>query len=311
MEKKTAYDLIIIGSGPAGMSAAIYAARKGLSALVIGKMVGGQMTKSGEVQNYLGYGYTTGLELAEKFHKHLEDFKGLEHQHGTLVKSLKKKEKGFVAVMEDGERFRGRAVIIASGRIPRHLNVPGEEEFANRGVSYCEVCDAPLFKGKVTTVVGGGNSALEAVLSLAELSPKVYIVNINPQLAGDEVLRKRISEKKNVEVIGNALTVSINGKQVVESLTYKDKTTGKEGTLETEGVFIEIGSVPSVEFDKLTEKDKGGEIKVDNRNQTSVEGIFAAGDVTDIGFYQIIVAAGEGAKAALSAYDYLIRSEKD
>ena len=301
------YDLIIIGSGPAGMAAAIYAARKGLLTLIIGKEVGGQVSKTDVVENYLGFGSSTGTDLVKAFHQHSEEFENIEHLHDLSVKNIEKADKDFQVLLENGDFYKAKSLIIASGRNPRQLNVPGEMEFRNKGVSYCEVCDAPLFKGKTTAVIGGGNSALEAVLSLAKLCPTVYIININPALGGDKISQDKVKSFENVKIINNAQTLEIMGDKFVTGLKYKDLKTNKELKLDLQGVFIEIGWSPSVDFDKLTKKDKWNQIIIDKQCKTNIEGIFAAGDVTDVGFYQIIVAAGEGAKAALSAYQYLTR----
>ena len=302
------YDCLIIGAGPAGMTAGIYAVRKGLKTLVIGKEVGGQVEKSGEIENYLGFGSSNGAEVTQKFHQHIDEFENLEHKEGVLVTSLKKNNGNFLVRTEQGD-FTSKSVIIASGRNPRKLGVPGEEQFKNKGVTYCEVCDAPLFRDKVTAVIGGGNSGLEAAVSLALLSPKIYILNIDQELKGDEILTKKIESLKNVEVINNAQTLKIEGDKFVKSLTYRDRVSGQERKIDVEGVFIEIGYVPSNEFDKITKKDQWDQIEIDVDCRTSVLGVFAAGDVTNISFDQIIIAAGEGAKAALSAYQYLTRKE--
>ena len=302
------YDVIIIGSGPAGMTAAIYAVRKGLKTLVVGKEVGGQVAKSGEIENYLGFGSSNGAEVTEKFHQHVEDFENLEHKHPVMVTDLQKKNSHFQVKTDQGD-FEAKSVIIAAGRNPRKLGVPGEEEFKNKGVSYCDICDAPLFKNKVTAVVGGGNSGLEATVSLAALATKVYLLNIGEALTGDEVLQNKVKSLANVEVINNAKTTKIEGETFVKSLTYQDAKSGQEKRLEVDGIFIEVGYMPSIAFDKLTRKDKWGQIEIDVNCKTSVEGIFAAGDVTNIRDNQIIVAAGEGSKAALSAYEYLTRKE--
>ena len=246
--------------------------------------------------------------MTQKFHQHIDEFENLEHKEGVLVTSLKKNNGNFLVRTEQGD-FTSKSVIIASGRNPRKLGVPGEEQFKNKGVTYCEVCDAPLFRDKVTAVIGGGNSGLEAAVSLALLSPKIYILNIDQELKGDEILTKKIESLKNVEVINNAQTLKIEGDKFVKSLTYRDRVSGQERKIDVEGVFIEIGYVPSNEFDKITKKDQWNQIEIDVDCRTSVLGVFAAGDVTNISFDQIIIAAGEGAKAALSAYQYLTRKE--
>ena len=297
------HQVIIIGAGPAGMTAAIYCVRKGLTTLVIGKDIGGQVAKSGEVENWLGMGSTTGADLAATFHKHVEAFENIEHKHGVLVTELKKKNGGFV-VVTDEDTYEAEAVIIATGRKPRTLNVPGEQEFTNKGVSYCDVCDGPLFKGKDVAIVGGGNTAMEAAISMAALSPQVHVVSLTPQLTGDKILAKKITETNNITVISEASTKQIIGDTFVKGLVYTDNK-GKEHTIPVSAVFIEIGYIPSNTFETLTEKDEHNRIKVNSTCETNVKGLFAAGDATDIRDNQIVISAGEGAKAALSAFYYL------
>jgi len=303
------YDTIIIGSGPAGMTAAIYCARKGLQTLIIGKEVGGQVAKSAEIENYLGFGFSTGTDLTKQFHEHAKKFDNIEHIHDVLVKDIKQK-KDLVEISTDSNKtYQGKALIIASGRNPKQLGVPGEKEYANKGVSYCETCDGPLFKGKHTVVIGGGNSGLEAALSLAKICPKVYILEFSDSLKGDKILQDKINEFKNVEVILQAKTVEIKGDKYVKGLKYQDLKTNERKKIKCSGIFIEIGWIPSIDFDKITKKNKDNEIIVDKQCRTNIENIFAAGDITDIGYWQIIIAAGEGSKAALSAYDYLTKKK--
>ncbi len=304
--KNKIFDIAIIGLGPAGMTAAIYCVRKGLETLIIGKEVGGQVAKTGAVENYLGFGQTTGTQLSRQFDRHAESFKNIKHLHDIVVTDLRNNKSGIFEVLTARkDAFRSKAIIICSGRTPKRLNIPGEMEYRAKGVSYCEVCDAPIFSGKTTAVIGGGNSALEAVASLAPICPQVYLLNINADLGGDKVTQDKIRTYKNVKIINSARTLEILGDKFVTGLKYKDLKTGKINQLKTAGVFIEIGWEPAVNFDKLTKKDKYNQIIIGKQCQTSVPGIFAAGDVTDVGFYQIVVAAGEGAKAGLSAYRYL------
>lgn len=299
------YQVIIIGSGPAGMTAAIYCVRKGLDTLVIGKDVGGQVAKSGEIENWLGVGSTTGAELAQTFHHHVEGFDNITRKHGISVTNIKKLKNGFEVVTDD-DSYETEAIILATGRSPRKIGVPGETEYTNKGVSYCDVCDGPLFKGKDVAIVGGGNSAMEAALSMAALSPKVYIISLTPKLTGDAILIKKISNHNSIEVIYRATTKEILGDTFVNGLRYVDAE-GEEHTIEVKGVFIEVGYEPSDNFETLTKKDKHNRIKVNDVCETNVKGIFAAGDATSIRDNQIVVAAGEGAKAALSAFYYLAR----
>jgi len=301
------YDVIIIGSGPAGMTAGIYCARKGLATLIIGKIVGGQVSKSAEIGNYLGFGSSTGTELTKSFHEHIEKFKNIDHVHNVLVKKINKTKDEFSVQTDEKKVYKAKAMIIASGRNPRELGIPGEKEYRNKGLSYCETCDGPLFKGKDTAVIGAGNSGLEAVIALAKICKTVYLVNINDELGGDKILQDKVKSLKNVKILNKAQTTEVVGDKFVTGLRYKDLNDNKNKEIKLNGIFIEIGWVPSIDFDKLTEKNDKNEIKIDTKCRTSVEGIFAAGDITDIGIWQIIVAAGEGAKAAITANEYLAR----
>ncbi len=299
-------DVIIIGAGPAGLSAGVYCARKMLDTLVVSQNVGGQATWSWEVENYLGYQLITGVELAERFREHLENFR-VELREGRTVTSLSLSGEGFSVVTDRDGESRGRAVIVASGKVPRMLDVPGESEYRGRGVAYCSTCDAPLFRNRRVAVVGGGNSALDAALQLAAIAERVYVITVEAALGGDEIRRRQVLASPVVDVLSSAQVTSITGDRFVKGLTYSRE--GKEGALEVEGVFIEIGSVPSTSFlPPQVELNELGEVAVDSNNRTSVPGIFAAGDVTDVIEKQIIIAAGEGAKAALSAYAWLVES---
>lgn len=307
------YDVVIIGAGPAGISAAIYAVRKYLNTLVLTKILGGQAAISGDIENYLGYSLVTGPELAQKFRQHLEEFKeGCSLIEGIEVVNLKKdSEKNlFEVVTSNGKTYFGRAVIIASGKEPRLLGVPGEREFLGRGVSTCATCDAPLFRGKNVAVVGGGNSAMDAAYTLIKIAQKIYIINTNLELKGDDILKKQVMEADNVDHIGNAKTTKILGNGKVSGLEYQDAKNGEVKQISVDGVFIEIGYSPSVAFDKLTQKDQWNQIKVSDDLETGIGGLFAAGDVNNLWGEQIVIAAGEGAKAALKVAEYLARLPK-
>lgn len=299
-------DVIIIGGGPAGLSAAIYTYRKNMSTLVLAKEIGGQVAKSGEIENYLGFGRISGPELAEKFREHV-DLLGIEVREGTSVESLSQTEGGFKVGLGGGESEEARIVILASGKQPRELGVPGEQEFKNKGVTYCATCDAPLFRNKVVTVVGGGNSALDAAISLIPLASKINIININKEFTGDAVFVDRIKAEEKITVYPEAKTTRIEGEGVVKSITFENNNSGEETTIPTGGVFVEIGQVPSLPFDGLTNKNSWGMVEIADNGVTNIPGLFAAGDVTSVRDNQISVAAGEGTKAALSAYEYYIR----
>jgi len=311
------YDVIIIGAGPAGLTAGIYCARKKLNTLVIGEVTGGQAAWSGEVENYLGYQMITGPELANKFREHLKlideknkeyDLEFLEGERVVEVKCqmLNVKCQIFEVKTAKGKIYQGKTLIIASGKVPRKLGAPGEDKFKGRGVTYCATCDAPLFRGKEVAVIGGGNSALDATLQLMKLCPKVYLINITPALGGDKVMREKVEAAENVEILNNRETREVMGDKLVNAIKVLNKENGKEEIYDVKGIFIEIGSIPATEFVRgLVELNQWGEIKINRRNETSVPGIFAAGDVTEEKEKQIIIAAGEGAKAALSVFEYL------
>lgn len=300
-------DLIIIGGGPAALSAAIYAARKKLNFKILAQRIGGeQVLYSNDIENYPGIKFTTGGELIKKFKEHVENY-GVKIEEDQEIVKLEKKGDNFLITTKTGKIYEARAVIVASGKKPRHLGVPGEKEFEGRGVSFCSICDAPLFKDKVVAVVGGGNAGLESALDLTKYAKRIYVLEYAPKIIGDELLQEKLTKTGKVEFIVNAVIQEIKGAKFVSSLIYQDKKSQKMKELPVEGVFIHIGSVPSIDFVKgFLEINAANEIVIDHKtNQTSVEGVFAAGDVTDIKWKQIIVAAGEGAKALLSAYKYL------
>lgn len=299
------YDCIIIGAGPAGMTAAIYTARKKLKTLLVTKEIGGQMIWSSDIENYTGFSLITGSELTAKFQEHLESLKDdLEVKTGVEIISLEKNITSFSLEDKQGNSYYSKTVIIATGKNPKHLGIPGEKEFYGHGVSTCATCDAPLYKNKTVAIVGGGNSALDAIVSLAKLAKKVFVVNINQQLVGDEIIKEKAIAFSNVEIINNTKAIAVIGDKQVTQLEIQEF--GKDNRkLDVDGVFIEIGYEPSTDFDNLTGKNNSGEIKVDSNLQTTMAGLFAAGDVNDAWGEQIVIAAGEGAKAAMSVSNYL------
>ena len=297
--------MIIVGAGPAGITAAIYAARKRLNFLVITKDVGGQAALSADVENYTGYQYITGFELAKRFEEHIREFK-IDVKEGEEVVGVKKKD-GVIQVKTDKGAYEAGALIIATGARPRALNVPGEREFKNRGVTYCATCDAPLFADMDIAVIGGGNSALDATLQLMKIARKIYPINKNPKFRGDEVMIEKVEASDKVTILYNTNTLEILGDKMVTGIRIERE--GKREILTVRGVFIEIGYISNSDLVAgLVERNERGEIVVDDHNRTNVQGIFAAGDVTTVPQKQIIIAAGEGAKAALSAHEYLARS---
>lgn len=302
------YDLLILGAGPAGMTAGVYAARKQLKTVIVAKDVGGQTSWSSGIENYLGYLYITGPELVAKFEEHVRNF-NLKMEFGKIVKFSQSDH--FIAFTDDGREFHARAAVIATGKSPKMLNVPGEDEFRGRGVSYCPTCDAPLFSGLDVAVVGGGNSGFDAAIQLMKICPKVYILEATSNLKADEVFQEKAKASKNVEILVNTKVQEILGETMVTGVRSYNTATGEERLLRVQGVFVEIGLAPNTDFlGGLLPLNEWGEIPVDCECRTGIPGLYAAGDVTTVAEKQIIIAAGQGATAALRAYDFLIRSEK-
>jgi len=299
------YDLIIIGAGPAGITATIYAARKKMDFPVISKDIGGQAALSSDIQNYTGYQFITGPELAQKFREHLEQFK-IELKEGEKV-TLVKKEGEIIEVKTDKGKYETKTVVIASGRVPRKLGVKGEDEFKNRGVTCCATCDAPLFADMDVAVIGGGNAALDAVLQLIKIAKKIYLLDIASSLRADPIMVEKAKQSEKVTIYNNTKVKEIYGTNFVQGI--KIEREGKTENLPVEGVFVEIGSVPASEFIQEVQKNEIGEIMVNCKCETNISGIYAAGDVTNVPAKQIIVACGEGAKAVLSAFDYLSKKK--
>jgi alkyl hydroperoxide reductase subunit F len=308
MSEPQQFDVIIIGAGPAGLSAAVYAVRKALKVLVISKDIGGQAAKSGDVENYLGFSMIKGADLMVKFKEDVEQFQGegLWLKEGVEVTGVEGEESNFTVKAGTNE-YHGRTVIIASGRVPRMLGIKGEKEFFGRGVATCATCDAPLFQGREVAVIGGGNSAIDAAYSLLKLAKSVKIINIGEQLKGDEVMLKNVTGASNVEVFNNTSTLEITGDKFVTGLKVQNKETHQEQVLPVDGVFVEIGWVPAVDFVPQLAKDKQNQIMVDEFGLTNVPGIWAAGDVNNLWGEQIIIAAGEGAKVALSVAEHIAK----
>lgn len=299
------YDVIILGAGPAGLSAAIYAARKVMKTLVISGNIGGQITWTYDIDNYLGFSQVNAQDLIKKFRDHVEKY-GVETIVGQEVISADITGRIKRITTKDGRSFFGKTVIIATGGQHKRLNIPGEKEFLGRGVSYCSTCDAPLFAGANVAVIGGGNSALEAAIDLIPIAKQIYIVSIT-ELTGDPILQDRVKQASNVDVVVRHKPVQITGAQEVETLEILSLIDNQRKTLPVEGVFVEIGIMPnSALFVDVLATNERGEIIVDEMCRTGVAGVFACGDVTSVPYKQVVVAAGEGAKAALSAYNYLI-----
>ena len=301
------YDLMIIGGGPAGLCASVYAARKQLKTLLISADIGGQINTTTGIENYLGYQFIEGPELISKFQTQVSQFP-IDQKIGHNVSRLEKIKGGFEATSEAGDRYQAKTVLFTTGKKPRKLNVPGEAELIGRGVTYCAICDGPIFAGQKVAVVGGGNSAVEAVLDMVKIAEHVDLVSLTP-LTADLVLTNQLSGAKNLSIHVERQTVRIEGEDLVEGMVIKNMKGGEEKRLDVTGIFIEIGLVPNSEVvEDLLELNKFGEVPVSSFNETTVLGLYAAGDVTDVPEKQIIVAAGEGAKAALQVHRYLQRS---
>ncbi|MDD5347824.1 MAG: FAD-dependent oxidoreductase [Candidatus Omnitrophica bacterium] len=295
------YDLIIIGAGPAGITAAVYAARKKMQFLVLTQDIGGQAAWSADVENYTGYQLITGADLARRFEEHMRQYAIAVHEQEPVESVV---AEGYRIVVRTARAaYETRTVIIASGKRSRELGVPGEKEFRNRGLTYCATCDGPLFAKKDVAVIGGGNSALDAALQLVRFCSRVYVINDAPRLGGDEIAQDKLLEAKNAQVFNNARVTGIEGDKFVKAVTMRQE--GARRRLDVQGVFVEIGLLPNSGFAKEVGKNESGEIIVDCSNTTSVPGVFAAGDVTTVPEKQIIIAAGEGAKACLTAFRYL------
>lgn len=298
---KKIYDLVIIGAGPAGITAAVYAARKKMDPLVITKDIGGQASLSGDIQNYTGYQFITGPELAIKFEEHMRRF-NFDIKENEEVKELISK-KGTFLVKTDKDNYQAKTVIVASGKRSRELGVTGEREFRNKGLTYCATCDGPLFAGRDVAVIGGGNSALDAALQLIKIVNYIYIINITDSLTGDGIMQEKIRADNKVSIFNNSRVKEILGDSFVQAIKIEEDK--EEKVLDVQGIFVEIGLIPNSEFASYLEKNERKEIVVNQRNETNIPGIFAAGDVTNVPEKQIIIAAGEGAKAVLSAFRYL------
>jgi alkyl hydroperoxide reductase subunit F len=300
------YEIIIVGGGPAGMAAAVYAARKRLNTLLVTSDIGGQVNWTTGVENYLGYQFIEGADLIAKFQQQVNQFP-IDQKIGTKVTQIKKIENSFEVVSETGEKFQGKVVLLASGKRPRRLNVAGEIELTGRGVTYCAICDGPVFTGQKVAVIGGGNSAIEATLDMVKIAEHVDMVSVTP-LTGDPIMIEKLANAKNLTIYTNYQTEKVLGQGLVEGLIIKDNKTGNSRQLDDTGIFIEIGLVPNSDMVKdLVKLNRDAEVPVNCSCETEVPGLFAAGDVTTVPEKQIVIAAGEGAKASLQAHRYLQR----
>ncbi|MEC1273627.1 alkyl hydroperoxide reductase subunit F [Bacillus subtilis] len=304
---KEPFDVLVVGGGPAGASAAIYTARKGIRTGVVAERFGGQVLDTMSIENFISVKATEGPKLAASLEEHVKEY-DIDVMNLQRAKRLEKKDL-FELELENGAVLKSKTVILSTGARWRNVNVPGEQEFKNKGVAYCPHCDGPLFEGKDVAVIGGGNSGIEAAIDLAGIVNHVTVLEFAPELKADEVLQKRLYSLPNVTVVKNAQTKEITGDQSVNGITYVDRETGEEKHVELQGVFVQIGLVPNTEWlEGTVERNRMGEIIVDKHGATSVPGLFAAGDCTDSAYNQIIISMGSGATAALGAFDYLIRN---
>ncbi|WGD81994.2 alkyl hydroperoxide reductase subunit F [Bacillus subtilis] len=304
---KEPFDVLVVGGGPAGASAAIYTARKGIRTGVVAERFGGQVLDTMSIENFISVKATEGPKLAASLEEHVKEY-DIDVMNLQRAKRLEKKDL-FELELENGAVLKSKTVILSTGARWRNVNVPGEQEFKNKGVAYCPHCDGPLFEGKDVAVIGGGNSGIEAAIDLAGIVNHVTVLEFAPELKADEVLQKRLYSLPNVTVVKNAQTKEITGDQSVNGITYVDRETGEEKHVELQGVFVQIGLVPNTEWlEGTVKRNRMGEIIVDKHCATSVPGLFAAGDCTDSAYNQIIISMGSGATAALGAFDYLIRN---
>jgi len=310
LEKKGVFDVLIVGGGPAGAAAAIYSARKGISTGVAAERFGGQVLDTLAIENFVSVKETEGPQFATALEQHVKsyDVDIMDVQRADALVPGKIHE----VRLANGAVLKAKTIVLATGARWREINVPGEKQYRNHGVAYCPHCDGPLFKGKRVAVIGGGNSGVEAAIDLAGLVSAVTLLEFGTDLRADAVLQRKLRSLKNVTIITQAQTTEVTGDgKKVNGLSYKDLSSGEARHIELEGVFVQIGLVPNTEWLKGTvELSRHGEIVVDARGATSVPGVFAAGDVTTVPFKQIVIAVGEGAKASLSAFDYLIRNSE-
>ena len=309
---KEPFDVLVVGGGPAGAASAIYAARKGIRTGVVAERFGGQVLDTMAIENFVSVSYTEGPKLATALEQHVLEY-GVDIMNVQRAKRLvaADDETGLITVeLESGASVQSRAVVLSTGARWRNMNVPGEQEYRNKGVTYCPHCDGPLFKGKRVAVIGGGNSGVEAAIDLAGVVGHVTLIEFDPQLRADEVLQRKLRSLPNVDILVSTLTTEVlgDGDKVI-GLQYTDRTDDSSHTLDLDGVFVQIGLLPNTEWlEGAVELSPRGEIVIDDRGQTSVPGVFAAGDATTVPFKQIVISMGAGATAALSAFDHLIRT---
>lgn len=303
---KEPFDVLVVGGGPAGASAAVYAARKGIRTGIVAERFGGQIMDTLSIENFISVKQTEGPKLAASLEEHVKEY---NVDIMTAQRAVKLEKKDLIEIeLESGAVLKGKTVIVSTGARWRNVGVPGEQEFKNKGVAYCPHCDGPLFEGKDVAVIGGGNSGVEAAIDLAGIVKSVTVLEFGSELRADSVLQERLTSLPNVTVIKNARTEEFTGTDKLDGITYVDMTTDKTHHIDVEGVFVQIGLVPNTDWlgDQI-ERTRMGEIIVDKRGATNIPGVFAAGDCTDSAYKQIIISMGSGATASLSAFDHLVR----
>ncbi len=307
LTSKDPFDVLIVGGGPAGSSAAIYAARKGIRTGIVAERFGGQVLDTLSIENFISVPSTEGPKLAASLEEHVKTY-NVDVMNLQTAKRLEKKDL-FEVTLENDAVLKAKTVILSTGARWRNVNVPGEQEYKNKGVAYCPHCDGPLFEGKDVAVIGGGNSGIEAAIDLAGIVNHVTVLEFASELKADNVLQDRANSLPNVTIITNAQTTEITGDSHVNGISYKDRETEEIHHVALQGVFVQIGLVPNTEWlDDTVERNRMGEIVVDKHGSTNVPGLFAAGDCTDSAYNQIIISMGSGATASLGAFDYMIRN---
>lgn len=301
------YDIAVIGAGPAAVSAAIYGARKGLKVAMIGDLVGGQLINTNDIENIIGTPLTNGFDFSQSLEKHLNEYE-IAFYKGHKVKKVLKDFKDNILILDDELKVKSKTVIVATGAIWKKLGIDGEDKYAGKGVHYCATCDGPFYRNKDVVIIGGGNSGVEAAIDLSNIAKTITLVEYSSTINADEVLKNKLSSLENVKILTSSAAQSVTGNLFAEGLKILNRDSNVVEEIKTDGIFVEIGTVANTSFvSDILDINANSEIKIDSVNKTSVEGIFAAGDCTDVRYKQVIIAMGEGAKAALSAYEYLIK----
>lgn len=301
------YDIAVIGAGPAAVSAAIYGARKGLKVAMIGDLVGGQLINTNDIENIIGTPLTNGFDFSQSLEKHLNEYE-IAFYKGHKVKKVLKDSKDNILILDDELEVKSKTVIVATGAIWKKLGIDGEDKYAGKGVHYCATCDGPFYRNKDVVIIGGGNSGVEAAIDLSNIAKTITLVEYSSTINADEVLKNKLSSLENVKILTSSAAQSVTGNLFAEGLKILNRDSNVFEEIKTDGIFVEIGTVANTSFvSDILDINTNSEIKIDSVNKTSVEGIFAAGDCTDVRYKQVIIAMGEGAKAALSAYEYLIK----